>query len=394
MTTLPEKDLLSGKKVPRTTTGEMKTALGNLRDFLAELFGTDSSDKEAARKTLGIDLTELTNKIDTKTDQDVFQSVIQGKADKTDLENRMAELEQEIAKRGAPVGTIEYFAMAIPPAGYLLANGAEVGRSTYPDLFDAIGTTFGEGDGETTFNLPDLIGRFPQGSLVPGQEILAGLPDIEGEWQPFASWASAIGTRASDYSGAFYPVMTSGGYPASGGQDSGNSSRGGFRASLSNPVYGASATVQPPALTLLPCIKGFDAVTVPGLIDMTGLANDVERLSDTVNGKLDTMVDEKPVRYVTDAYSDGANWWRKWSDGWLEQGGNVAQGGSGLKTVNLIRPFADTYTLTVTASALSDTSYWASATNKTVTSFQVGTKNYVGTYTFYAVDWYASGQGI
>ena len=46
MTNLPEKDLFSGVKTPRTTTGEMKRALGRLRDFLAELLGEDSSDRE------------------------------------------------------------------------------------------------------------------------------------------------------------------------------------------------------------------------------------------------------------------------------------------------------------------------------------------------------------
>lgn len=48
---------------------------------------------------------------------------------------------------GVPVGTIEYFAMPTPPAGYLKADGAAVGRTTYPELFATIGTTFGEGDG-------------------------------------------------------------------------------------------------------------------------------------------------------------------------------------------------------------------------------------------------------
>ena len=92
MTKLPQKDLLSGAKTPRTTTGEMKNALGKLRDFLSELFGEDSSDKEAVRKTLGIDLTELTNKIEAKADQQTIQTAIQNKADKTELENRTAEL--------------------------------------------------------------------------------------------------------------------------------------------------------------------------------------------------------------------------------------------------------------------------------------------------------------
>lgn len=66
MTKLPEKDLLTGTKTPRTTTGEMKNALGKLRDYLAELFGDDSMDKEKARQTLGIDLSALSDKSDSK----------------------------------------------------------------------------------------------------------------------------------------------------------------------------------------------------------------------------------------------------------------------------------------------------------------------------------------
>ena len=82
---------------------------------------------------------------------------------------------------GVPVGTIEYFAMPTPPAGYLKADGAAVGRQTYPELFETIGTTFGEGDGETTFNLPDLMDRFAQGSVTVGQKFEAGLPNITGD---------------------------------------------------------------------------------------------------------------------------------------------------------------------------------------------------------------------
>lgn len=57
-------------------------------------------------------------------------------------------------------GRIELFAMNSAPAGYLKANGALVSRTTYADLFAAIGTTFGVGDGTTTFGLPDLRGEF------------------------------------------------------------------------------------------------------------------------------------------------------------------------------------------------------------------------------------------
>jgi microcystin-dependent protein len=61
------------------------------------------------------------------------------------------------------VGQVCFFGMTTAPAGFLKANGALVSRTTYSDLFDAIGTTYGAGDGSTTFALPDLRGEFPRG---------------------------------------------------------------------------------------------------------------------------------------------------------------------------------------------------------------------------------------
>lgn len=64
-----------------------------------------------------------------------------------------------------PAGTIHTFAGDILkiPTGYLLANGGAISRTLYSDLFYAIGTTYGVGDGSTTFNLPDLRGEFIRG---------------------------------------------------------------------------------------------------------------------------------------------------------------------------------------------------------------------------------------
>ena len=61
------------------------------------------------------------------------------------------------------IGQVVFVGMTTPPEGYLKANGAAVSRTTYDALFAAIGTTFGTGDGSTTFNLPDLRGEFPRG---------------------------------------------------------------------------------------------------------------------------------------------------------------------------------------------------------------------------------------
>ena len=64
---------------------------------------------------------------------------------------------------GVPSGMVLYVAANTAPTGYLKANGAQVSRSTYAALFAAIGTTFGVGDGSTTFTLPDLRGEFIRG---------------------------------------------------------------------------------------------------------------------------------------------------------------------------------------------------------------------------------------
>jgi phage-related tail fiber protein len=64
---------------------------------------------------------------------------------------------------GNIVGEVCFFGMSTAPAGFLKANGAAVSRTTYADLFAAIGTTYGTGDGSTTFNLPDMRGEFPRG---------------------------------------------------------------------------------------------------------------------------------------------------------------------------------------------------------------------------------------
>ena len=62
-----------------------------------------------------------------------------------------------------PSGAVMYFAMQSAPTGWLKADGSAVSRTQYPALFAAIGTTFGVGDGRTTFNLPDLRGEFVRG---------------------------------------------------------------------------------------------------------------------------------------------------------------------------------------------------------------------------------------
>jgi len=75
------------------------------------------------------------------------------------VRNRVSRVE----RRTVPTASISAFAAATAPAGWLLCDGTAVSRTTYADLFAAIGTTYGAGDGSTTFNLPNLKGRVPVG---------------------------------------------------------------------------------------------------------------------------------------------------------------------------------------------------------------------------------------
>ena len=271
MSKLPEKAVLDGSKIPKTTTGEMKEALGELHDYLKELLGEDSGDKESARLALGIDLEELSGNIDAKADRSELSSVATtGSYD--DLKDK-----PDLSERGVPIGTVAWFAMPVPPAGYLKCDGAAVGRETCSELFAAIGTTFGAGDGKTTFNLPDLIGRFAEGSATPGTVKEAGLPNIKG--------VSNIGGNASKSAlacGALKQVRYQQNWILNGAaSDINDLAEVELDASLYSPTYGKSDTVQPPALTLLPCIKAFDAAVDSGLIDITELANEVAGKADT-----------------------------------------------------------------------------------------------------------------
>lgn len=65
------------------------------------------------------------------------------------------------AGASGPVGVVLPYAGSEAPPGWLIADGSAVDRKEYPELFEVIGETYGAGDGEATFNLPDMRGRIP-----------------------------------------------------------------------------------------------------------------------------------------------------------------------------------------------------------------------------------------
>ena len=88
-----------------------------------------------------------------------------------------AKLTSEITNSLVPSGAVMAFAMNGAPTGWLAANGSAVSRTTYSALWTALGTTsspYGQGDGSTTFNLPDLRGYFVRGSGTNSDNTASG----------------------------------------------------------------------------------------------------------------------------------------------------------------------------------------------------------------------------
>ena len=150
-----------------------------------------------------------------------------------------------------PIGSYIQFAGSQAPDGFLVCNGGAISRTTYSALFAVIGTTYGSGDGSTTFNLPNLTDKFLQGSTTSGTVKNAGLPNITGYFNPFAEHDAGCGNVTS---GSFYEISsTQNGF--NGEHLDSDNCLIGFDASRSSSIYGSSSTVQPPALTCLICIK-------------------------------------------------------------------------------------------------------------------------------------------
>tara|TARA_R110000787_G_scaffold34909_1_gene90095 strand:+ start:883 stop:1728 length:846 start_codon:yes stop_codon:yes gene_type:complete len=108
---------------------------------------------------------------------------------------------------GVPTGTVIYHAANTPPTNFIKANGAAVSRSTYSDLFTAVGTTFGVGDGSTTFNVPDLRGEFMRGwddsRGIDGSRVFGSAQSDDNKSHGHAYTLCSDNSGASGTSGGF-----------------------------------------------------------------------------------------------------------------------------------------------------------------------------------------------
>lgn len=166
----------------------------------------------------------------------------------------------ELAQMIVPVGVVQAFAGSTTPQGWLLCDGSAVSRTDYADLYAVIGDTYGVGDGSTTFNLPNLIDKFVEGSATAGTVKSAGLPNITGtlKTRPKSANETTHGGAVTGASGAFSVTFKGDGVGEYGLADvspSYNNDLTTFDASRSSSIYGNSTTVQPPAVTMRYIIK-------------------------------------------------------------------------------------------------------------------------------------------
>lgn len=113
-------------------------------------------------------------------------------------------------------GTVLPFAGTTAPSGWLLCYGQAVSRTDYANLFAIIGTTYGAGDGSTTFVVPDLRGRIPAGKDNMGGTAAGRMTTVAGGVDA-ATLGAAGGASTHTLTSAQMPTHTHGVTVASGG---------------------------------------------------------------------------------------------------------------------------------------------------------------------------------
>ena len=164
---------------------------------------------------------------------------------------------------GIPTATIVPWSSASVPSGFLECDGSAVSRTTYATLFGIVGTTYGSGDGSTTFNVPDLADNVPVGksnnkalASTGGANTVTSTGNVGGSTANATLSTPQLASH-SHSSGA----NPGGGYSNDGGPEGRNSntgssgSGGGHSHNMSANFSGDATSVLQPYLTIMYIIK-------------------------------------------------------------------------------------------------------------------------------------------
>lgn len=140
---------------------DVRNALRAITSRIDGLFGADQNMIHAGQSFVRVQLPD--GSITLAQLNPSLQALINGKLDTSLFTQQHTTGGNHLDNTINPPGGIVAFAGNTPPSGWLECDGSAVSRTTYADLFSAIGVLWGPGDGSTTFNLPNLSGRMLAG---------------------------------------------------------------------------------------------------------------------------------------------------------------------------------------------------------------------------------------
>lgn len=188
--------------------GKIKTALGGKQDKESSV-SVPGSGALSMSETIGsgpytIEFTEEADPQDVSASEITYDNTESGMT-ATNVQDAITELSTAPkGGSGVPVGSVFWLATQTAPEGYLICDGSAASRTEYADLFAAIGTTFGAGDGSTTFALPNLRAAFIRGAgSQNGYSATFGQKQEATKWVKIATDSKTVGNSDKSVSSSF-----------------------------------------------------------------------------------------------------------------------------------------------------------------------------------------------
>jgi hypothetical protein len=295
------------------------------------------------------------------------------------------QLAEKLSKLGTvrPLGFHYLHPYGTVPADSIICNGATYSRALYKDFFDYITTQgwvkteaewqeiatrdngfcpfYSSGDGSTNFRTP---------KFAPYQQIAMGTFGVRGA-EPAEDAFKGSGCFFLDKNFPFTDSYS--GHAAlsvSGGI--------GFSARAANQVYGNSDTVQPEAHSWVMCVVAYGVATNVGSVDIQNVMSAVNAVQASLTQiEADIAQIPQPSTYVTKTWKGANDWYRVWSNGFIEQWG-LLNGSGGGGTVTFPKQFSNTsYIFVVTPNEEGTTGQWfgwstSKKTTSSIVSYIVG----------------------